>query len=245
MRRTRALIVGTVGVALLAASGTACGPEAGTQGKAAASTTSAPSPTATATASASATATASASATSATRSPSGSPTPTPTASTTTRPAPRTPAPPSKSPTRPPVPTYLAMHAAAPGGRIALEPGGNPREFTVTLHNGNTRAYRHLVLAFQLEGMPGTTANPAYTLERWDAAAGTWRAATLRIANDVFPYTLYTGGTPLAKDAASTHRYRVRALTGAPAGPNPILISLIDTDADTRVYSTSLSHTTLD
>ncbi|WP_137992020.1 hypothetical protein [Streptomyces vilmorinianum] len=137
-----------------------------------------------------------------------------------------------------------MHVAAPGGRLTLKAGGAAQEFTVTLRNGNTSAYRHLLLAFQMEAMPGGTADPAYVLERWDGSTGTWRAATLRIANDAYPHTLYTGGTPLPKNGVSTHRYRVRAPTGAPPGPNPILISLIDTDTDTRVRHTSLPQTTL-
>ncbi|MFF9013553.1 hypothetical protein ACF09C_11395 [Streptomyces sp. NPDC014870] len=93
-------------------------------------------------------------------------------------------------------------------------------------------------------MPGGSAHPGYTLERWDRATGTWRPATLRIANDALPYTLYKGGNPLAKNAVATHRYRLRAATGAPPGPNPVLIGLIDTDADTRVFSTSLAQSTV-
>ncbi|MFG3404047.1 hypothetical protein [Streptomyces sp. NPDC048142] len=238
MRRTRALIVGTVGAALLAA-GTGCGPEADPQDKAAASRTSAPAATPTPSASPSPTPTP-------TPTPTRTlaPTPTPKASVTTRPASRTPAPPPKSATRPPVPTYLAMHVGAPGGRLTLEPGSAAREFTVTLRNGNTRAYRHLLLAFQMESMPGGSVYPGYTLERRDRASGAWRPATLRIANDAYPYTLYTGGSSLAKNAVATHRYRLRALDGAPPGPNPIMISLIDTDADTRAGYSSLPQTTL-
>ncbi|MFD7321377.1 hypothetical protein ACFV9D_09825 [Streptomyces sp. NPDC059875] len=232
MRRIRALVVGTVGAALLAAGGTGCGPGTGssTQGKATASRTSAsvPAPVVTHTPSASASA-------------SASPTSTPKTSAPSRTAPPT----SKPATRPPVPTYLSMRVAAPGGRLSLKPGGAAQGFTVTLDNGNTRAYRHLLLAFQMEAMPGGSAHPAYTLERWDRATGTWRPATLRIANDAFPYALYEGGTPLAKDAAPTYRYRVRALTGAPPGPNPVLVSLIDTDTDTRASYASLPQTTLD
>ncbi|WP_370410298.1 hypothetical protein [Streptomyces fradiae] len=137
-----------------------------------------------------------------------------------------------------------MRVATPGGGLTLRAGGAAQEFTVTLRNGNTRAYRHLTLALQMEIMPGATADPAYRLERWDASAGTWRAATLRIANDVYPYELATGGTALAKDAVVTHRYRIRAATGAASGPNPLMIGLIDTDADTRVQRASLPQTTL-
>ncbi|MEV6332757.1 hypothetical protein [Streptomyces sp. NPDC051909] len=137
-----------------------------------------------------------------------------------------------------------MHVSAPGGGLTLKAGGAAQEFTVILRNGNSRAYRHLVPAFQMEAMPGATADPAYRLERWDGSAGIWRPATLRVANDTFPYALYTGGTALAEDAVVTHRYRIRAASGAPPGPNPIMIGLIDTDADTRVQRSSLPQTTV-
>lgn len=237
MRRTRAVVVGTAGAILLAASVTGCGPDA--SGKAASSaspTPASPSPTATLAPTATPTATPTAAATA---------TPASEASPTTRvPASRTAPPPSKTATSRPVPTYLAMRVAAPGGGLTLKAGGAAQEFTVTLRNGNTRAYRHLALALQMEIMPGATADPAYRLERWDASAGAWRAATLRIANDTYPYELVTGGTALAKDAVATHRYRIRAAAGAAPGPDPIMISLIDTDADTRVQGTSLPQTTL-
>ncbi|MFG2333581.1 hypothetical protein ACGFMM_28705 [Streptomyces sp. NPDC048604] len=179
---------------------------------------------------------------------------TPTASPS--PTPSTPAPrlrptrsrtapaPSKPKAEPPAPTYLAMHAATAGGRLTLQAGGAAQEFTVTLRNGNTRAYRHLLIAFQMEIMPGGSGGPGYALERWDGAAGTWRSATLRLANDAYPYAMHTGGTPLSRDEASTRRYRLRALTGAAPGPNPVMISLIDTDADTRASYVSLPQTTL-
>jgi hypothetical protein len=47
-----------------------------------------------------------------------------------------------------------------------------------------------------------------------------------------------------KNAVVTHRYRLRAATGSPPGTNPILNGLIDTDADTRVFSTSLAQSTI-
>ncbi|MFG2836949.1 hypothetical protein ACGFZH_20495 [Streptomyces zaomyceticus] len=138
-----------------------------------------------------------------------------------------------------------MSATAPGSRLTLRPGGPAREFSVTLRNGNTRSYRHVLLAFQMESTPGGSAHPGYILERWDQATGTWRPATLRIANDTLPYAFHEGGTPLAKNEVATHRYRLRAATGAPSGPNPILISLIDTDTDARVFYASLPQSTLE
>ncbi|WP_406065377.1 hypothetical protein OG462_39075 [Streptomyces sp. NBC_01077] len=243
MHRTRAVIVGTVGAALLAAAGTGCDPGSGTPAKATTSRTSTPVPSSSAPVPPSS---APAPAPAATHRPSVSPSsaaaPTPKVSAAGRPASRT-APPPKTATTPPAPTYLAMHVATPGGRLDLKPGGAAQEFTVTLRNGNTRAYRHLLLAFQMEVMPGGTAGPAYVLEGWDRSTGTWRTATLRLANDAYPYALYTGGTPLAKNAVSTLRYRVRASAGAPSGPNPILISLIDTDTDVRAHHTSLPQKT--
>ncbi|WP_338677632.1 hypothetical protein V1460_35160 [Streptomyces sp. SCSIO 30461] len=231
MRRSRALIIGTVGTCLLIAAATGCGPGSSTQGKTTAP--SAPTPASLPSAPA------------ALRSPSAGPTLTPTASATTRSASRTAAPPSTpAAVRPPVPTYLAMSVVAPGGRLTLEPGGPAREFTVTLRNGNSRSYRHLLLAFQMEAMPGASANPAYILESWDPTTGTWRSVTLRIANDALPHALLKGGTPLARSAVATHRYRLRAESGAPPGPNPILIGLIDTDVDAPVDSTSLAQSTV-
>ncbi|WP_327375146.1 hypothetical protein OG393_14990 [Streptomyces sp. NBC_01216] len=236
-RRTRTLVVGTMGTALLALGGTGCGPGSPPRGSAPVSSTPAPS------------------ASSAENAPTTSPPPfttapedstaTPTGDADTRPASPTPTP-SAAPTtrRPPAPTHLSAHVAVAGGRLTLSPDGPAREFTVTLRNGNSHAYRHLLVAFQMETVPGAPEHPGYTLERWDPAAGIWRAAALRFANDAYPYALYQGGAPLARNAVLTHRYRVRALAGAPAGPNPLLVSLVDTDADARLYYGSVPQTTL-
>ncbi|MFB8775464.1 hypothetical protein [Streptomyces broussonetiae] len=160
--------------------------------------------------------------------PTRTPTPTPTRTPTPTKATPTPAPPSP----PPAPTTLSMYASTAGGRMVLKRGGEAQEFTVSVRNGNTRAYPHLRVALQMEMLfgegPAAEAN-GLVLERHDPATGTWRPATdLRVANDVFPHYLYPDGTPLALDAARTDRYRLRALPEGPVGSTPLLIRLVDT-----------------
>ncbi|MFD7256463.1 hypothetical protein [Streptomyces sp. NPDC059874] len=135
-----------------------------------------------------------------------------------------------------------------GGRLALVRGGAAQEFTVTLRNGNSAAYRHVLVAFQMEllvGEPGDQpgSGPGFVLERLDPASGVWRPADLRIANDVKPPSLFTGGTPLAREAVRVERYRMRATAGGPTGSSPVVVSFIDTDADQVVGHISLGHTT--
>lgn len=130
--------------------------------------------------------------------------------TTRTPAPGTPAssspspvlaPTSSAPPTPPAPaTVLSMAVATRGGRLDLVRGGPAQEFTVTLRGGNTQAYRHLLLTFQMESLvpePGDTPGPArsFVLEHQDPATGTWRPAELRVANDLKPYALLSGGAP--------------------------------------------------
>ncbi|MFI1647352.1 hypothetical protein ACH4XT_10495 [Streptomyces avidinii] len=139
-------------------------------------------------------------------------------------------------TPPPAPTRLTVAVDTRGGRLALVRGGAPQEFTVTLRNGNTAEYRHLLVAFQMEilvGEPGTPqgSGPGFRLERFDPASGGWRPADLRIANDVKPPSQFTGGSPLAREAVRVERYRLRATAGGPTGSSPVVVSLIDTDAD--------------
>ncbi|MFG2296902.1 hypothetical protein [Streptomyces sp. NPDC048603] len=239
MRRTRALFFGALAAALAA-----CAPGAGTAAR-----TTAPAPAATPTAPAapaiptSPASSASPASPASPSAPAGSPTGSAVPTTAGTPRTGTPAIPSKAADRAPAPTRLVMTVGTPGGRLALKPGGPAQEFTVTVRNGNTRAYRHLLLAFQMEAMPGGTL-PGHRLERRDPATGAWRPAPLRIANDVMPYGLLTGGTPLAREAVTTARYRLRALDGAPAGPSPLMVVLVDTDADTGPAASSLPHTTL-
>ncbi|MFG2709990.1 hypothetical protein ACGFX2_05425 [Streptomyces goshikiensis] len=128
-----------------------------------------------------------------------------------------------------------MTVTAPGGRLDLVRGGPAREFTVTLRGGDSQAYRHLLLVFQMEPLvpgpgdaPGTGAG--FVLERRDPTTGAWRPAGLRIANDQQPYGLSTGGAALARDAVRTERFRLRATAGGPTGSSPVMISAIDTDA---------------
>ncbi|MEV7613819.1 hypothetical protein [Streptomyces sp. NPDC089799] len=247
MRRTRALFIGALAAALTAA----CTPGSGTAAK----TTTAPAPANPPATSATPAAPALSGSPSPVAPPaapspsvSGSSSPRPSATAPGSPGPSataaaTPATASKAAAGPPVPTRLTMTVGTPGGRLLLQPGGPAREFTVTLRNGNTRAYRHLLLAFQMEATPGGTL-PGHRLERRDPATGSWRPAPLRIANDVMPYGQLTGGTPLAREAVTTVRYRLRALDGAPAGPNPLIVALVDTDAGTGPAAASLPQTTL-
>ncbi|MCT7351259.1 hypothetical protein N4P33_03620 [Streptomyces sp. 15-116A] len=126
-----------------------------------------------------------------------------------------------------------MFASTEGGRLTLERGGAAQEFSVTIHNGNTRAYPQLYVACQIEIMRDTgpvLESGGLVLERRDPATGAWRRADMRVANDVFPHYLYPDGTPLAREAARVERYRLRALDEAPTGSTPFLIRLVDTSA---------------
>ncbi|WP_405792202.1 hypothetical protein OG753_38490 [Streptomyces sp. NBC_00029] len=154
-----------------------------------------------------------------------------------------------TPTPPPAPTRLTVAVDTRGGRLALVRGGAPQEFTVTLRNGNSAEYRHVLVAFQMEmlvGEPGGAAGsgPGFLLERFDPGAGTWRPADFRIANDAKPPSLFTGGGPLAREAVRVERYRLRATAGGPTGSSPVMVSFIDTDAGREVAAhVVLGHTT--
>ncbi|MFJ6793379.1 hypothetical protein [Streptomyces sp. NPDC091268] len=159
--------------------------------------------------------------------------------------------PTRAPAPPPAPTRLRASVETRGGALALVRGGAAQEFTVTLRNGNSAAYGHLLVAFQmelLEGVPGdaqgAAPEAAFVLERFDAASGTWRAAALRIANDRAPESLHPDGTPLAREAVRVERYRLRASAGGPAGSTPLMVYFVDTDADRAAAAqVSLPHTT--
>ncbi|MFD8985664.1 hypothetical protein [Streptomyces sp. NPDC059564] len=148
----------------------------------------------------------------------------------------TPAPATSAPAPAPAPpTHLSMSVTTRGGRIDLVRGGPAQEFTVTLRGGNSEAYRHLLLTFQMEALvpePGDTSGPADSvlLEHQDPASGRWSPAELRIANDVKPYSLYEGGSPLALGAVRTERYRLRATATGPTGSSPLMVGAVDTDA---------------
>ncbi|MGW6984519.1 hypothetical protein ACWGE1_34575 [Streptomyces sp. NPDC054932] len=156
---------------------------------------------------------------------------------------------ASAPTPPPAPTRLAVAVNTRGGRLALVRGGAPQEFTVTLRNGNSADYRHVLVAFQMEilvGEPGDGAGsgPGFLLERFDTASGGWRPADFRIANDAKPPALFTGGSRLARDAVRVERYRLRATAGGATGSSPVVVSFIDTDADREVAShLVLGHST--
>ncbi|MFD4915322.1 hypothetical protein ACFWNR_19155 [Streptomyces virginiae] len=152
-------------------------------------------------------------------------------------------------TPPPAPTRLTVAVDTRGGRLALVRGGAPQEFAVTLRNGNSAAYRHVLVAFQMEmlvGEPGVRAGsgPGFLLERFDPASGSWRPAALRIANDTAPLSLYSGGSPLAREAVRTERYRLSATAGGATGSSPLVVSFVDTDADSVVAAhVVLAHST--
>ncbi|MET9885402.1 hypothetical protein ABZZ20_20155 [Streptomyces sp. NPDC006430] len=168
--------------------------------------------------------------------PESAPAPTPTSTPTS--APTTSAAPTKSPTALVVPapaTRLTLTAATAGGALRLVRGGPAQEFTVTVRNGNSRAYPHLLVAFQMEplmGGSGDLPGPAdpFVLERRDPATGVWRPVELRMATDVKPAHLYEGGAALAPDAFRTERYRMRATATGPSGSSPLMVYAIDTDA---------------
>ncbi|MFD6230893.1 hypothetical protein ACFWFZ_29130 [Streptomyces sp. NPDC060232] len=160
------------------------------------------------------------------------------------------APTTRAPTtHPPAPTRLTVGVDTRGGRLALVRGGAAQEFTVTLRNGNSADYRHLLVALQMEilvGEPGDEpgSGPGFLLERFDQASGTWRPGELRVANDAKPLSLFTGGGPLAPGAVRTERYRLRATAGGPTGSSPVVVSFIDTDADREAAAhVLLGHST--
>ncbi|MFD8292798.1 hypothetical protein ACFV2B_31845 [Streptomyces lavendulae] len=157
---------------------------------------------------------------------------------------------------PPAPaTRLSMSVTTPGGRLDLVRGGPAREFTLILRNGNSDAYRHLLLAFQMEALvpePGDIPGPeaSLLLERRDPGTGRWGPAELRIAGDFRPYSLYEGGSPLARDEVRTEHFRLRATPGGPTGSSPLMVRAIDTDAPEgtpedrrRPAASSLPHRT--
>ncbi|WP_406365243.1 hypothetical protein [Streptomyces sp. NBC_01546] len=161
-----------------------------------------------------------------------------------------PAPATTRATPPPVaPTRLRAAVDTRGGGLALVRGGPAQEFTVTLRNGNSAEYRHLLVAFQMEilvGEPGDQpgSGPGFLLERFDATSGTWRAAALRVANDHMPESMFTGGGPLVREGVRVERYRLRATAGGPTGSSPLMVSFIDTDADGEAAAhVVLAHTT--
>lgn len=220
--RTRIAGMATLTAAALLIGG--CGPkddgEAGADGTAAASASASVSPSPSPSPSPSVTAS---------RSPSPSASP-----AVSKPAPpRTPAAPPAT-TRPPKPTVLSMYASAGGGHLSLVRGGAAREFTVTVSNGNTRAYGALRVVFQMEMMIGdegaTPPQNGFTLERRDPASGTWKAVELRVANDVQPHYLFSGGAPLAKETLRRERYRISAGDAGPTGSTALMIRLVDTTA---------------
>ncbi|MET9604310.1 hypothetical protein ABZZ17_04485 [Streptomyces sp. NPDC006512] len=170
---------------------------------------------------------------------------TPTAASPSAPAPVTAAPVTTAATNPaaapplrssPAPaTRLSLSVSTRGGALRLVRGGPAQEFTLTLRNGNTRAYRHLLLTFQTESFgpaPGDLPGPAASLvlERRDPATGRWNPVELRIANDFKPYALHVGGSPLDRDAVRTERYRLRATATGPTGSSPLEVRALDTDA---------------
>ncbi|MGW0826653.1 hypothetical protein [Streptomyces sp. NPDC002845] len=140
-----------------------------------------------------------------------------------------------------------MFASTEGGRITLERGGAAQEFTVSIRNGNTRAYPHLHVALQMEIMVDETApsdSNGLVLERRAPATGAWQRTDLRVANDVFPPHLYPDGTPLPREASRIDHYRLRALGEGPRGSTPLLIRLIDTSApETASYDEAVPRST--
>ncbi|MCX4512295.1 hypothetical protein OHA27_18705 [Streptomyces sp. NBC_01619] len=142
-------------------------------------------------------------------------------------------------------TVLSMFASTAGGRIELVRGGAAKEFTVSVHNGNARAYAELAVAFQMEIMESTGDGPAparngLVLERRDPATGRWNSVELRVANDVQPHWLVPSGSPLARDASRVERFRLRAAVKGPIGRTPLMIKIVDTAAPAEAaYDTAV------
>lgn len=240
-RSSRALSAAAV-AALLLTGATGCA-EKDRTGKEAASAPAAPASTP---AAASASAPAPGASSSGEAPPPASAPPTPSPAATGAP-PAAPAPQTTAPA--PAPTRLAVAVETRGGRLSLVRGGPAQEFTVTLRNGNTAGYRHLLVSFQMETLldpsgGGAGSGPGFVLERLDPASGTWRPAVLRVANDRKPPSLFTGGSALALAEVRVERYRLRADAAGPAGSTPVIVSFIDTDADREAAGhVNLGHAT--
>ncbi|MEU9148452.1 hypothetical protein [Streptomyces sp. NPDC048349] len=241
--RRRALTAAAAAAVLLASlTGlTGCGDEDGRNPAAAPSSGSAP---------ASAPARESATPAEASASPAASASPPPSSAPSPSAPPAPPAPATtRAPAPPAAPTRLRAAVETRGGGLALVRGGAAQEFTVTLRNGNSAEYRHLLVVFQMEpliGEPGDHpgSGPGFLLERFDAASGAWRPAALRIATDHMPESMFTGGGALAREGVRVERYRLRATAGGPAGSSPLVVAFIDTDAHREAAAhVVLAHTT--
>ncbi|WTW98987.1 hypothetical protein OG216_39115 [Streptomycetaceae bacterium NBC_01309] len=126
-------------------------------------------------------------------------------------------------------------------RLTLVRGGPAAEFTVTVVNGDTRAYAHIRTVISMESLPGAPnggPQQGFVLEAFDAVSGTWRQAPIRIAQDVLPPSLVVAGTPLALDETRIERYRIRATATGPVGSTPLVVDLVNTDAPDSAMLTS-------
>ncbi|WP_329116749.1 hypothetical protein [Streptomyces sp. NBC_01353] len=212
MRRAVVVVVGAALVVGL----TACGEKSGgASGKA----SEAPRVTATATVTPSATAP--------TVSPSvvAEPSPTPSA---TRPSPTVSVAPSASPSPSrPVRAQVTVTPVTKGGRLVVRGGGPAQEFAVTLRNDTRRDYARLAIGLAMEPSweEGGPADWGLRAERWDPAAGRWRAADIVVAGDVAVLYQTVGGTALPRGAERTVRYRIKA-----TGPRPVGSTWIGVDA---------------
>lgn len=88
-------------------------------------------------------------------------------------------------TPPPAPTRLTVAVDTRGGRLALVRGGAPQEFTVTLRNGNSAEYRHLLVAFQMEMLVGEA--EGRDGQRAGFPAGALRPGLGQLATGRLPY----------------------------------------------------------
>ncbi|MGW1882873.1 hypothetical protein [Streptomyces sp. NPDC001970] len=153
-------------------------------------------------------------------------------------------------TPPPRPTELTMFASTQGGRIDLVRGGPAKEFTVSVHNGNTRTYAEVAVAFQMEILESGAPDPAprqngFVVERRNPATGRWTDVELRVANDVQPLWLTATGNSLALEASRVERFRIRAIAEGPQGSTPLMIELVDATAPEDAFETAfLSRTRL-
>ncbi|MFE5488060.1 hypothetical protein [Streptomyces sp. NPDC056527] len=133
---------------------------------------------------------------------------------------------SPSPSRP-VRTQVTVVPVAKGGRLVVRGGGAAQEFSVTLRNDTRRDYARLAVGLAMEPNweEGGPADWGLRAERWDPAAGRWRAADIVVAGDVAVLYQTVGGTALPRGAERTIRYRIKA-----TGPRPVVSTWLAVDA---------------
>ncbi|MFB7369990.1 hypothetical protein ACFC0D_09140 [Streptomyces sp. NPDC056222] len=118
----------------------------------------------------------------------------------------------------PVRAQVTVTPVTKGGRLVVRGGGAAQEFAVTLRNDTRRDYARLAVGLAMEPSweEGGPADWGLRAERWDPAAGRWRAADIVVAGDVAVLYQTVGGTALPRGTERTVRYRIKA-----TGPRPM------------------------